>query len=77
MSLDGWTKVGDRIEGTGRWVVYRHRAVLRADYEVLSAFEDEGKATKFFTKKASDIRRGGIWLVSPIGRVCGATFIRS
>jgi hypothetical protein len=76
--LDGWTKVGDQIGATGRWTLYRHRGLKFAALEVLERWppEEPERALKLYTKKSADIRRGGLWLVSPEGRVCSVTFIR-
>lgn len=76
--LDGWTKVGDQVGATGRWVLYRHKGVQFASVEVLQDLPPDAgtMAERLYTKKAEDIRRGGLWLVDPSGRVCGVTFIR-
>ena len=77
-ALNGWTKVGDRINATGQWTIYRHKGVQFADVEQLAQYpaEQPERATKDYTKRADTIRRGGLWLVAPDGRVCGVTFIR-
>jgi hypothetical protein len=78
MALDGWTRIGDQIEGTGRWVLYRHKGTALASIEVLEelAAEQAERASRVYDKRAEGLRRGGLWLVSPQGRVCGVTFIR-
>jgi hypothetical protein len=78
MSLDGWTRVGDKVEATGRWVLYRHRATAMAKLEVLEELPraDAIKASKLYAKRADSIRRGGFWLVDPEGVVREATFVR-
>ncbi len=78
MRLDGWTKVGDSVEGTGLWAIYRHKGVQFADIELLEQYpaEQAVKAQKAYSKRAQIIRRGGLWLVDPHGCVHGATFIR-
>ncbi len=77
-ALDGWTKVGDRVDATGRWVLYRHKAVRFSVIEPIESFapEEADRATRLYAKKAEDVRRGGLWLVDPEGRVHGVTFIR-
>jgi hypothetical protein len=59
-------------------MLYRHRAVVLASIEVLDELppEDEVRARKVYAKKAETVRRGGLWLVDPIGIVRGVTFIR-
>jgi hypothetical protein len=78
MGLDGWTRVGDQIEGNGRWILYRYRAVSLASLETLEVFAPEETVTalKAYKKRAKNIMRGGLWLVDPRGVVCEVTFIR-
>ena len=78
MALDGWTKIGDQIEGTGKWTLYRHRGLSLSSVDVIDEIpaDKAARAARLYGKKAGDVRRGGLWLVSPEGRVCGATFIR-
>ena len=76
--LDGWTRVGDQIAATGRWTLYRHRGRATSSLEILQELppEKSERASKLYAKKSQDIGRGGLWLVSPEGRVCAVTFIR-
>jgi hypothetical protein len=76
--LDGWTKVGDTIHKTGRWVIYRHKAVSMSALEALEDFpaNESRRAAKAYERRAKSVGRGGIWLVSPDGLVCALTFIR-
>ena len=78
MALDGWTKVGDHVDATGLWAIYRHKGVNFASVELIEQYpaDDSEKAAKAYDKKAEGVRRGGLWLVAPNGRVTGATFIR-
>jgi hypothetical protein len=78
VALDGWTKVGDQIDGTGLWAIYRHKGVLLASLELIEQFpaDEPERASRSYAKRVETVRRGGIWLVAPNGRVCGATFIR-
>ncbi len=39
--LDGWTKVGDCIQGTGLWSIYRHKGVQFAGVEMLAQYPAE------------------------------------
>lgn len=78
MNLDGWTKVGDQFVGTGLWAIYRHKGVLFSNVELVEQHpaEDSERATKSYEKRSEGVRRGGLWLVDPRGKVCGVTFIR-
>ena len=78
MALDGWTRIGDSIQGTGHWVVYRHRGRATSYVESVEDLpaEEAEKALRLYTKRAQTVGRGGLWLVNPQGVVCAATFIR-
>ncbi len=78
MALDGWTKVDDRVAGTGRWVLYRHKGTLNATVEAFHEWPagELERAFRFYDKRAAAIRRGGLWLVDPPGVVRAVTFIR-
>lgn len=78
MALDGWTKVGDHVEETGYWVVYRHKGTLNATLEALGnePSEQANRAWRRYTTRARTIGRGGLWLVDPTGTVRAVTFIR-
>jgi hypothetical protein len=80
--LTGWTKVGDKIEGKGKWVVYRlKKGLLPTPTIVGEEFEptDAKKALREYQKRATEMttsnRSGGLWLVNPEGVVASVVFI--
>lgn len=77
VELSGWTQRGDTVPGNGRWVIYRHRGKSLEEVQEEYTFgEDEyQKALKMFRKR-SELRTGGVWLVSPNGVVVDLVFNR-
>ncbi len=76
MGLSGWTKVGDRVDPTGSWTVYRHKGRDFDDVEVVDSVPDQSLAVKRYSSAADGARRGGVWLVSPDGLVVDVKFVR-
>lgn len=79
VKLDGWTKVGDKTNPTGKWTVYRFRGGEFDDVSVVDSFppEEPEKASKLYEKTVKDVKRGAAWLVAPDGRIDAMLFIRS
>jgi hypothetical protein len=81
VKLDGWTKVGDRVNPTGKWTVYRFRGGEFDDVSVVESFSPdveraEEKAVKLYEKTVKDVKRGAAWLVAPDGKIAAMLFIR-
>lgn len=78
MNLDGWTKVGDKVTPTGKWIVYIFKGKEFDDVTVLESFlpDDESGAILLFKATVDKMKRGAIWLISPDGTVASLRFIR-
>ena len=74
--LSAWTKIGDTVDATGRWTIYRHTG--RPISEVEKVLDWEGDAVQVamraYTSRVKLLTRGGLWLVSPEGKVALATW---
>ena len=78
VKLDGWTKVGDHVPPTGKWTLYRYKGREFDDVDVFASFEaaDSAKATSAYQKESEKVKRGGLWLVAPDGKIAAQVFIR-
>jgi hypothetical protein len=71
VALNAWTKIGDQHDPSGQWTLYQHKARLLSEVEEVTSWkpEEEMVAIRAFHARAEKIHRGGLWLVSPTGRV--------
>ena len=78
VNLNGWTKLGDNVSATGKWVVYRFKGKEFDTVDVLESFsaEETEKASKLYQSEVSKMKRGAAWLVTPEGKVSAMLFIR-
>jgi hypothetical protein len=69
--LDAWTKIGDTVDATGRWTLYKHGGRLISEVERVNDWPDEDTtlARKAFASRVKLVHRGGLWLVAPDGKV--------
>ena len=74
--LNAWTKIGDTVDATGKWTLYRHMG--RPFSTVKKVLEWEGDAVmianRAYASRVKLFTRGGLWLVSPDGKVALATW---
>lgn len=78
VKLDGWSKVGDSYSSNGKWTLYRHKGREFDDLNVCGSFEpDEAeKATSVYQKESEKVKKGGLWLVAPDGKIAAQIFVR-
>jgi hypothetical protein len=78
VKLDGWTKVGDTVAPNGKWTLYRHKGKEFDDVTVFDSFDaaEAEKATGAYQKESEKVKRGGLWLVAPDGKIAAQIFIR-
>lgn len=78
VKLDGWSKVGDSYSPNGKWTLYRHKGREFDDLDVCGSFtpgETEEAATAY-RKESEKVKKGGLWLVAPDGKISAMTFVR-
>lgn len=78
MKLNAWTKVGDdALPATGRWVLYQHKGRLLSEVEKAGdwAPEEAATATRAYSARSQKLHRGGLWLVSPEGKVAACIWV--
>jgi hypothetical protein len=74
--LNGWTKLGDKVEGNGKWRLLRHGGKTFDTLKPKGEWppEQAEKATREYQKLAETVNLGGLWLVSPDGTVAALIF---
>jgi hypothetical protein len=74
--LNAWTKIGDNVDATGRWTLYRHTGRQLSEVEKVLDWEGDSVlvASGAYTSRVKLLTRGGLWLVSPEGKVALATW---
>ncbi len=77
--LSGWTKIGDKVEATGKWSILKvspHRG-LREPIPTVTPFDDPERAAKTYRERSEALRKGGIFLVNPEGIVAACMWVSS
>jgi hypothetical protein len=77
VNLNAWTKIGDTFTATGRWTIYTHKARILSEVEQVADWppEEAAVAARAYAARAEKLHRGGLWLVSPDGKVAATLWV--
>jgi hypothetical protein len=75
--LTAWTKIGDKLTANGRWVLYQHKARMLSEIEKVGDWspDEAAVAARAYAARAEKVQRGGLWLVSPDGKVAACIWV--